>query len=288
MGIKKLGRPVGNTQIRRLRSKTWLLAVQSRVGGKNNCQLDIFFGPVENGNRRSSSDRLKMFEAIQKNGSIPGNGSGKRKFDLVSRVESEAGYEGTAIIIHSPFWRLLENEELSLTQVRELVVECVERLNLAQQLGNYNDDGIDELIDFVSNRPALTIEEYFEYQKDIDSGYDLSMANVFPYINPSLDHIALLGALSIEAIYAGNMTIASYHIDIFKTFLKEFCRQKWILKISDELYQYAEDRMLRALNRDPLNGLPDYSTMLSQIHNVNPNSAIDALLTRHQRILWRR
>jgi len=73
-----------------------------------------------------------MFEAIDKNGSIPGNGTEKRKFDLVAKIDSTEGYEGTAAIIHSPFWRLLENESLKLTEVREMVVECVQLLDLAK------------------------------------------------------------------------------------------------------------------------------------------------------------
>lgn len=293
---KKPGRVPGNKVLRRLRSQTWLLAVQSRCGGKNNCQLSLFFGPRDNdGDIRDTADRLKIFEAIQENGSIPSDGTGKRKFDIVARVDATEGYEGTASIIHSPFWQLLENEPLSLTEIREMVVKCVERLNLAALPGNYEDSGTDHLKDLVSMEPTLTIEEYFNEHMMVDIDYDLSMSNVFPYWNASLDHIALVGALSFEAIYAGNMKIASYHIDVFKTYLKEYCNQEWLLKkqkktptIGYQLYQYAENRMLNALNADALNGLPDYSTMLSRIQDINPNSAINALLTRHQRMLWRR
>lgn len=283
------GRPPGNKELRRLRSKTWLLAVRARSGGKNNCYLSRFFGPRDHlGNMRDTADRLKMFEATDRNGSIPGDGTGKRGFDLVAKVDTTEGYEGTASIIHSPFWRLLENEALSLVEVREMVVECVQRLNLVNQSGYYKDDGSNELEELVSTEPSLTIEEYFERQKEVDISYDLSMGDVMPYSNANLDHIALVGALSLEAIYAGNMKIASYHIDVFKVYLKEYCNQKWLISKGDDLYKYGVNRMLKALNADALQGLPDYSTMLSSVGCVNPNSAISALLKRHQRMLWRR
>lgn len=283
------GRPPGNKELRRLRSKTWLLAVRARSGGKNNCYLSRFFGPRDHlGNMRDTADRLKMFEAIDRNGSIPGDGTGKRGFDLVAKVDLTEGYEGTSSIIHTPFWRLLENEALSLVEVRKMVVECVQRLNLVNQSGYYKDDGPDELEELVSTEPILTIEEYFERQKEVDISYDLSMGDVMPYSNANLDHITLVGALSLEAIYAGNMKIASYHIDIFKTYLKDYCDQEWLAETGEELYQYAENRMLKALNSDALNGLPDYSKMLSNAGHVNPHSAINALLKRHQRMLWRR
>lgn len=293
---KPRGRPTGNKDLRKLRSRTWLLAVQSRNGGRKNCELDIHFGPRDNGGEaRKAVDRLRMFEAVHQNGSIPGKSGSTRNFDLIEKVNSEKGYEGTAAIIHSPFWRLLENESLTLSEVREMVVECVELLKLAMIPGDYKDDGIDELAELVSSEPTLTIEEYFERQKEVDISYDLSMGNVLPYSNANLDHIALVGALSLEAIYAGNMKIASYHIDIFKTYLKEYCNQKWLSKkqkhthtIGYQLYQYAENRMLNALNADALKGLPGYSAMLSNVGVVNPNSAICALLTHHQRLLWRR
>jgi len=286
---KKPGRPPGNKILRRLRSQTWLLAVQSKCGGRNNCQLDRIFGPRDQlGNMLGTAERLKMFEAIKRNGSIPGNGTGKRSFDLVAKVESENGYEGTAAIIHSPFWRLLEDQELSIAEVRELVVECVSLLNLVELPQNHTDDDVDERKQIVSNEPLLTIEEYFERQKEFDHGYDLLMGDVLPYSNPNLDHIALVGALALEAIHAGNMKIASYQIDIFKTYLKGYCNQGWLSEIAKELYQYAETRMLKALNTDVLKGLPNYSTMLSALQGAGPNSAIDTLLTRHQRMLWRR
>jgi len=238
---KKPGRPPGNKILRRLRSQTWLLAVQSKCGGRNNCQLDRIFGPRDQlGNMLGTAERLKMFEAIKS------------------------------------------------AEVRELVVECVSLLNLVELPQNHTDDDVDERKQIVSNEPLLTIEEYFERQKEFDHGYDLLMGDVLPYSNPNLDHIALVGALALEAIHAGNMKIASYQIDIFKTYLKGYCNQGWLSEIAKELYQYAETRMLKALNTDVLKGLPNYSTMLSALQGAGPNSAIDTLLTRHQRMLWRR
>lgn len=284
--------------LRRLRSLTWLLAVQSRCGGRNNCQLDVHFGPLDGlGKKLEPATRLKMFEAIQSNGSIPIEGATERRdFNLVAKVDAEPGYEGTAAILRSPIWKLLSRKPIPLEKVRELVVECIKNLGLATLPGQYSDDGENELEDLISSNPETTIEEYFQRQKTGDYGYDMAMGEAFGKSEISLDLICLSGALSFEAIYAGNMSIASYQVDIFKNLLETFCNSSWMQKkdlkdnliVGDKLYQYALSRMLDALYADALNGLPDYSLMLSEINGVNSGSPIVALLKRHQRLLWRK
>lgn len=105
--IRKSGRPKGDIELRKLRSKTWYLSIKTKEN-LNDSQLDILFGPDDgDGKRRVSSDRLKIFEAIRKNGSIPSDGTmGGRGFNLIERVDADPSYSGTANIINSPFWTL--------------------------------------------------------------------------------------------------------------------------------------------------------------------------------------
>ena len=262
----------------------------------------MLFGPPGIQGPRGTADRLKMFEAVQANGSIPSDGKGgNRDFDLVAIVDAKPGYEGTAAIIRSPFWRLIDNKKLSLREVRLMVVECFALLDLAKQQGNYAEDGESqandwksELEELVQSNPELTIEDFINRQSLLEHDYDNAMAKAFLSIEPSLavepslDFLALTGALAIEAIYAGNRVISLYQVDIFKSLLKVFCRQPWLVKVSDELYETAEKSILGILNEDALKGLPDYVTMLSNIPDVNLNSAAAALLKRHQTLLWRR
>lgn len=286
---RRPGRPLGNTVLRELRSTTWYHAVLAREG-LNNCQLDMLFCPRKNNLGLSNTgDRIKIFEAIKANKSIPSPGiKGKRNFDLVARVDSHSRYAGTAAIIHSPFWLLLEDRQISLIEVREIVVECVRRLGIACEIGNFVDDGRNDLNDLIANNPELSIEEYFRYQSEGDDAYDNAMVAIFIHLKPSLDYIALYGALAFEAIEAGNMQIAADQAKFFRIILKEFCDQSWMNKVGEPLYQYAVNRILGVLNADALKGLPDYSAMLNDIPDSNAGSPIAAFLQRHQRLLWRR
>lgn len=285
---RRPGRPPGNKTLRYFRSMTWYLAVRSKEG-LNDSKLDIMFGTGEGEDERNSADRIKIFEAIRVNGSIPSNGdSGKRNFDLVARVNARKGYEGTSGIIHSPFWRLLDSKQMTLSEIRETVIACISLLDLACEEGDYEDDGRNDLVDLATNNPELTIEEYFRYQREGDDGYDNAMASAFLHLRPTLDYIALLGALSFESIAAGNMKIASDQVRFFTVLLREYCDQPWISKIGEQLYQYAVKRMLETLNIDALNGLPSYTQMLSNIPGVNLGSPAAAFLIRHQRLLWRK
>lgn len=288
--LRNVGRPVGDSALRRLRSATWYHSVRSREN-LNDCRLDIEFGTAEDEEKRSSADRIKIFEAIRTNGSIPIAGiKGRRTFDLVQRIENHRSglYIGTAAIIHSPFWRLMENHRLDLKQIRQMVVECIHLLGLHKEEGAYKDDGRDDLQDLVSSDADATISEYFRYQGDVDLGYDNAMTTAFIHLRPSLDYIALIGALALEAIEAGNLIIASNNFDIFKILLKDYCAQPWLNKMQGELYEFGVNRLKNALNADPLKGLPDYTSLLKDIPDSNPGSPAAAFINRHQRLLWRK
>ena len=279
------GRPPGNLVLRKLRANTWLHAVRAREG-LTNCSLDVKFATPETEPKRSSADRIKAFEAIENYGSTPGNGTNtKRKFDLIARVESDSHYKGTAAVFHSPFWRLMESKQMALSDIRELIVECIVRLGLAKEKGNYQDDGRNDLVDLITDDPEISIEEYFRFQELGDDGYDQAMASAF-HMEPNLDLIAFIGALAFEAIEAGKMHFAKYQIDCFFKLLSEYSEKLGTIGV--ELHQYATNRMLDALNADALKGLPDYSSMLSNIQGVNLRSAASAFLIRHERLLWRK
>lgn len=282
------GRPVGNKELRVLRSKTWYLNVKSRKG-LSDCRLDVMFGTGPNQAPRGTADRVKVFEAIRVNGSIPASGtSNKRGFDLAAYVDCHPDYAGTAAILNSPFWRLMEDHQMSLEQIREMVVECIELLELAKVSGNHKDDGRNYLDELITDNPELSFEEYIRFMKMGDDSYDNAMGDVFRNQKPSLDYLALLGALAFEAIEAGNMQVAFYHMDIFRVILRDYCEQVWLGSVGENLREYAEKRMMTALQADALKGLPGYALMLSGIPGANPGSPVAAFLARHQRALWRR
>ena len=174
---------------------------------------------------------------------------------------------------------------MALSDIRELIVECIVRLGLAKEKGNYQDDGRNDLVELMIIYPELTMKEYLRYQELGDAGYDEAMGSAF-HMAPNLDLVALLGAFAFEAIEAGKIHLAKYQIDCFVKVLSDYSEN--LGDIGLQLYQYATNRMNDAWNADALKGLPDYSTMLSNIQGVNLQSAASALLIRHERLLWRK
>lgn len=311
----KRGRPFIDPS-KRMRALVWYYAVKGKLGRLekdeiilNDSQLGSLFGTDSEGSHRVDNDHIRIFEPIRRDGVMPSDGRHpKRNYDLVERVEKYNGYHGTAAIMHSPFWRLVDKRVLSLKEIREIIVECIIRLGLLYEAGNYEDDGQNDIESLVQLYPDMSIETYFTYVADGDFGYDNAMAGAFIHLPASLDYIALLGALALEAIEAGNMQIASDQIKSFSIILREFCSSSWLnpsyekgsnyystnkkipklAPLGERLYDLGTTKMKEALNADALKGLKSYSEMLAKISGVNLKSGAAAFLNRHQRLLWRR
>lgn len=289
---KQLGRPPGDQDLRELRSAIWYQAVKS-TENLNDSKLDILFGPDNgDGKPRNSADRLKIFEAIRVNRSIPSNGKNcRRDFDLVARVDAYPGYKGTAAIIQSPLWRLLELKPMSLKDLRETVLQCIVNCDSPYEIGYLDVEGSNFLESVEFNDPELFFEEYFEYHSEAGNSYYSAMASAFKKFEPSLDYIALLAALSYEAIEAGNMAAAANLVKSLRIILKEYCEQEWLGNLGNELYALVMSRIRAVLNKDNLHDLPSYTSMLSKLSNANNtilNSPVARFLQLHERMVWRK
>jgi hypothetical protein len=266
---------------------TWYLNVKSREE-LSDCSLDVKFGTGPHQEKRNTATRVKVFEAIRMNGSIPSQGNtGKRGFDLVAYVDSHEKYAGTASILNSPFWKLMETKRLDLNEIRHIVIECVKLLELANQPGELEDDGRDYFREYVAENPDLTMQEYLEFHQSNNEYYDMAMGFAFGGVSPNLDYIALIGALTLEAIEANNLKIAAYHLKIFDSLLEMFCFKPWLKGIGNQLYDYGIERMTKAIKSNALKNLPDYTSMLKMYSKTNMKSPIVAFLNLHQRVLWR-
>lgn len=288
---KRLGRPPGDHDLRKLRSAIWYQAVKS-VEDLNDCQLDILFGTGRGEEPRNSADRIKMFEAIRVNRSIPSSGgSGRRNFDLVARVNAYPGYGNTAAIIQSPLWRLLEKKPLSLKDLRETVLQCIINLDSPYEVGYLDVEGPDFLQAVEFDEHELFFEEYFEYQNEAGNSYYSAMARTFNKLEPSLDYIALLVAFSYEAIEGGNMAVAANLVKSLRVILKEYCENEWLGHLGEELYQLVISRVRAVLNKDNLKDLPSYISILSKLSNANNavlTSPVARFLEMHERMVWRK
>lgn len=287
----KFGRPQGDIELRKLRSQIWYKAVKS-VDNLNDSKLDVLFGSIEGQESRVGDDRIKMFEAIRVNKSIPSNGkNSKRNFDLVARVDAYPRYRGTAAVMHSPLWRLLEKKPLTVEEIREIVLKCITNLDSNYDVEYIDSESVELLQPFKFDEHELFFEKFFEYQNETENNYYTAMVRAFSKLEYSLDYIALLAALTHEAVVAGNMAVAVNLIKSLRIILKEYCAQEWLGNSGGELYKMVLSRIGAALNMDNLKDLPSYITLISKLTNANDNalnSPVAKFLQLHEQIVWRK
>ena len=288
-GNKQLGRPSENIELRKLRSQVWYWSVKSKEG-LSDYELDKRFAFGPNPIARSSGTRIKAFEAIRVNASIPMKGtSNKRGFDLVAFVDSHPKYSGTAQILYSPFWKIMDSNVLNLRDIREIVTECVRILELETQTGQYPNEGKYQLSDLVVAEPEMSLNDYYQHQFAIyDQAMDTYMSAAFPYGNHNnLELLTILCAFVFESVLAGNMQLAGNNYLYFKSFLNDYCQQKSIQIVGNNLFDFAIKRVESILKSDGLMGLPTYKSVFAKSPNVNLQSPMLGMLKQIDKVLWR-
>jgi hypothetical protein len=287
-------------ELRRLKSQIWYYDVLNREPGMTDYKLDIKFcwdeeeteGEQAQGIaiKRDGTDRLRAFENIRRNGSIPSKeGVGGRKFDLVERVDSTPGYGGTANLITSPLWDVLSNTELSLEEIREKIVLCVDRLGLAKTESDYFDDGVDYFNELLQDDQEMKLKDFVYYVTTIgDQSYDDALAQAISLYPKSLDQIALFALLALESAKAGNSIMVIYHLKIFRNQFLWFLSSEKYLSIDKTCIDFILGLLNRAINPNSISGMPTYQMLLTNIEKVAPTSAIAAFLNRHERLLWKK
>lgn len=286
-------------ELRRFKSQLWYYDVLHREPGMNDYKLDIKFCwdiDDEQFQRkqgaalpRDGTDRIRAFENIRRNGSIPSKGGvGGRKFDLIARVDSTPGYQGTASLITSSLWAVLENPMLSIAEIRERIVQCVVSLGLPMKAGAYMDNGVDYFNELLQSNSDISLADFMYYINKIgDQSYDDALAHAISIFPDSLDQIALFALLALESSKASNTILSTYHLGIYKKQFLQYLRQDKYMSIDKGLVDFSVELLRRAIYPNSLTGLPTYQMMLREFKNTNPTSAVAAFLDRHERLLWR-
>jgi hypothetical protein len=286
-GVSKRGRrPKDESE--RLNARVWYYAVKAREGLSDQALSEKFVtDPL--GQKREGADHIRVFGKIRRLGVKPSHRHPRRHYDLVARIDADPAYAGTAKIMNSPFWRLILKTEFQLEEIRDIIVDCIQVLELATQSEVELDDGRSYLEELVLYEPDMPISEYFELLKEGDRDYDEALGNMVMQLPLTLDLIALVGAFGLEAVHANNMQIASDHMKSFSNLLAEYCQQQWVKPIAEDLYSLARSRMEAALMQDILKGTPKYCERIKEkIPGANVNSRAVAFLRRHERLLWHR
>lgn len=285
--------------LKRFKSQIWYYDVLHREPGMNDYKLDIKFCWDANeaainkaqGITKVSdgTDRLRAFENIRRNGSIPSRGGvGGRKFDLIKRIDSTPGYEGSANLISCPLWDVLSNPFLSLEAIREKIVQCVESLGLAKGQGNYHDNGIDYFNELLIDDKEMTLMDFVYYVNDVgDQSYDEALAQAISTTPKSLDQIALFAMLALESAKASNSILAIYHLKLYRNQFLLMLNSPKYMTIDKGYVDFTVQLLNRAIYPNSINGLPTYQMLLAKIKGARPTSAVAAFLDRHERLLWK-
>lgn len=272
-----------------IRRRVWYLNVTAR-SGLPLYAMDVKFDlDIDSRSSRKGMGRRrrKLFEDLRDRNLMPFRG---RLDQFLEKVDSTTGLEGSKALYLSPFWKLMgRGGNLQLKEIREAVVECIRLLDLECRPGDFMDDGSSSDPEaYADEFPDMAIREFVRLQKLGDEGYDQAMAWAFLHIEPSLDYIALLFVLALEAICAGNMKVATDLVHVFSVVLRWYCDASWLEPMADQLYQLGMDRMRGYLMADALKGLPGYMEMFADAPGFNSGAPAMAFLKRHQRLLWRR
>lgn len=234
------GRPK-KSSLERLIPRVWYYAVRARSGLKD-ADLDVKFLHGSDEIRRAKADRIRAFESIRSNGTMPSHGRHrKRPYNLVDLVDEDEACKGTKKIITSPFWKLLLSPPHDLQGMTKLVAECTVLLNLERLAGK-------DVIHWIwINNPLPPVGERMGLRKDGVSDYEVHLQQAAQHLPSDLDTLALFGAMYQEACLSFQPVVAETLGGYFNISLMELCSQDWLKPIGPYLEDVARNRILHGL-----------------------------------------
>ncbi|MDK9725547.1 MAG: hypothetical protein OEL88_11740 [Sterolibacteriaceae bacterium MAG5] len=235
--MTRMGRPKADA-VDRLRARVWYLAVKARDGWSD-YRLDLEFARNTDDPVPTGPARIRAFEGIRRNGTVPSAGSHRRRsFDLVERVEGHPLFKGTADYFRSPFWDLLKSGPIGISDIQPFVQRLMASCGIC--------------------RPSLVVHHLFAARKleqelalpntsrsEVAAIYDAQLARLITSLPLHLDVLAMLGGLFREAYLVGALEIAAVLAGHVHDFIKRFSAQGWLdQETSDTLVDLGERRLL--------------------------------------------
>lgn len=217
--IKLVGRPK-QTPVSKLKAKLWYNVVKTR-SGLSDYSLDMTFGQPEGPITQGGAGRNRVFGPIKK-GVLPSRGQHKkRSFDVVERVNTE--FPGTADIIDSPLWELLDTPARDLESITALVERCLDLLDLTRITGKaafewsiFAEKDLDG-----TGKPSLRSQGA--------TPYEMSLKLATQGVSSQMTLLALYGALYREACLSFNLENADILADFINAMLAFICDEVWMI-----------------------------------------------------------
>jgi hypothetical protein len=161
-------------------------------------RLDMEFGQREGAGDIDGQHRLRAFEQLRQYGRTTDKHRRNTAeiYDLVARVGQNPRFKGACELYHSPFWSLLRAEDVTIKNTYDLVNECLALLGLKREIKGW---------------------QYASVQH-----YETSILGILEFEPPSLNLMALLGALYREAYLAGSGDVATFLSGYFSKMITDY------------------------------------------------------------------
>jgi hypothetical protein len=193
--------------------------------------LDTEFARNPDGTRRTSADRIQVFEHARDRGKpLP--------HDVIARLSEQPGLALLQHIADSLLWRLLTAPPSTRREAYEIVSICLQRLNLVRLPTALEDRW---LLGKWRREPRVDGKLAW---RDQDSEVLAQLDRVIANFHANLDLVALLGALYREACFDFQPEAATHLGTIFWARLFDFLSRPGLEKVSEELQAYAVNRII--------------------------------------------
>lgn len=195
----------------------------------NETQLDIEYDRLEDGSKRSVGEIRSVFRFARIRGQVFPD-------EVLRCLEADSVLSGLAKHVSSVFWELLENPPVTRGQARVLVDKSLGRLGGRRTIVGQDPE---------KNRVGLSPEssDFIETANCRQGTRGMVKQLIATHPN-SLDLIALLGALSREALFCFRADEAEYFGTQFWILLQDFLSQPGMEKLEGTLDEYAVDRVV--------------------------------------------
>lgn len=212
------------SRVTKLWARVWRLAVLE-AKRKEDCRCDVslkckckkasdyrlsmmFQPPGREG--YSPTERLRIFESIAANGSLPADGSHPKRegFDIVKEVAKRPGYGWTKDVFESPLWYLLRNPEMDAEELSEFIVHCLLKVFPKYEYVSRMDQSTAKDLGIVDAEDLFMVQDPL-----LSLAYDKKFP--FKLDDFNLDYLALIGALFKDAYLAGALHLAVHLEKVF-------------------------------------------------------------------------
>lgn len=271
----------------RLRRRIWYAHVMRR-SGMSHYLMDSLFdlnpeNKPNNSNKKKDKRRVRIFDAIRDHDWMPFR---EHMVDFIKAIdeyktrENQTPLKGTADLFFSKFWELMRPTEMSLVDLRQFLLDCMNRLGMLAVCER--TEVSERLIEYFASSHS---HQEFDQSNFHFEFYEFLLKQVIEPIPDNLDKLALLGAMLREAYYAGCLDFCLLLNRAYNTVLDNLTNSELIPdQHKTDFFKLASQRVLGSFFQQKGQHMKSYISLLkSPLEMQNPAGLI---LVEHDLVFW--